>query len=45
MCIGAMGGDDGYLCVFCVSQLVDIEIRRGMCVKLIIHMRTCRLCV
>lgn len=44
MCLGAMGGDDGYLCVFCVSQLVDIEIRRGMCVKLI-HMCTCRLSV
>jgi len=40
-----MGGDDGVLCAFCLSQLVDIETRRGMCVKLIIHMCTCHLSV
>lgn len=24
-CIGAMGGDDGFLSVFCVSLLADVE--------------------
>lgn len=31
VCIGAMGGDDGFLCVFCVSQLVDVETSWHVC--------------